>query len=138
MKGLSRRGAVRLEFAIIGLGVVALLLIFQPLSLGLFSAGCGLVVLAGLLNNLLPLAQPGVAVRSILLAAAIIALVFACVLLLSISAAHLYGALLLTPPQATGPVPPSAPFWAQPLVWGIAGAALVFGGLVRFLSRGTP
>ncbi len=58
--GMSPRGALRLELFIIGLGLFALVLIFQPFSLTLFAIGSGLVVLAGLVNNLLPLAQPGV------------------------------------------------------------------------------
>ena len=59
---MTPRGALRLEYFIIGLGIFALLLIFQPFSLKLFAIGSGLVVLAGLINNLLPLAQPGVPV----------------------------------------------------------------------------
>ena len=54
---MSARSALRLEYAIIGLGLFALVLIFQPFSLTLFAIGSGLVVLAGLVNNLLPLAQ---------------------------------------------------------------------------------
>ena len=56
--GMGKRAALRMEYAIIGLGILALLMIFQPFSLTVFSIGCMLVVLAGLINNLLPLAQP--------------------------------------------------------------------------------
>ena len=51
--GMTAGGALRLEFFIIGLGLFALVLIFQPFSLTLFAIGSGLVVLAGLVNNLL-------------------------------------------------------------------------------------
>jgi hypothetical protein len=129
--------ALRLEFAIIGLGVVALVMIFQPFSLLLFGIGCGLVVLAGLANNLLPLAQPGVRARSVVFAALVVALIFCCVLLLSIAAAHLYGVLFLKPPAVAtaSPVPPAAPFWLQPFIWWLAGFAALFGLLVAWMAR---
>ena len=56
--GMTPKSALRLEFFVIGLGLFALVLIFQPFSIALFSIGCMLVVLAGLVNNILPLAQP--------------------------------------------------------------------------------
>ena len=62
--GLTPTAARTLEYSIIGLGVLALLMIFQPFNITLFTVGCALVVLAGLVNNLLPLAQPGVPKRS--------------------------------------------------------------------------
>lgn len=132
---MSRALALRIEIAIIGLGVLALLLIFQPFHLRLFSAGCGLVVLAALANNLLPLAEPGRPLRGLLLAAAIVALIFCCVVLVAIAAAHLYGLLFLKPPPAATPAPPSDPFWLQPLVWWLAGFAALFALLVAALSR---
>jgi len=58
--GLTPTAARTLEYSIIGLGVFALLMIFQPFNIALFTVGCALIVLAGLVNNLLPLAQPGV------------------------------------------------------------------------------
>jgi hypothetical protein len=137
--GMSRRAAFRLEMAIIGLGVVALVLIFQPVSLPLFSVGCGLVVLAGLVINLLPMAQPGVPARSVTFAAVLVAMIFCIVLLVSIGAAHLYGAAFLKPPAvSTTPTPPAAPFWGQPLVWGLAAVAAVLAGLVTLMSRRSP
>ncbi len=75
----------------IGLGLLALALIFQPFALGLFSVGCGLVVLAGLVNNLLPLARPGVPVRTVVKVALIVAVIFVIVTALSIGSAWLYG-----------------------------------------------
>ena len=43
--GMSMATARRLEYAIISLGIFALLLIFQPFSRTLYGIGCGLVVL---------------------------------------------------------------------------------------------
>ena len=55
--------------------------------------------MAGLINNLLPLAQPGVPARSVLKAAMIVAMIFCIVLLVAIFAAHLYGVFFLKPPD---------------------------------------
>jgi hypothetical protein len=95
---MSAATAAAFEYAIIGLGVLALFLIFQPFSLLLFSLGCGLVVLAGLLNNLLPLCAPGVPVRTLAKVTLLIALIFLIVLGLAIAAAHLYGVLFVKGP----------------------------------------
>ena len=45
--GMSPAAARKLEYMIIGLGVLALLMIFQPFNISLFAIGCILVVLAG-------------------------------------------------------------------------------------------
>ena len=124
---MTPRGALRLEYFIIGLGIFALLLIFQPFSLKLFAIGSGLVVLAGLINNLLPLARPGVPVSSVINVAMIVAMIFCIVLLISIAAAHLYGVFFLKPPDpntTAGKVQlATKPFYLQPLVWYIAAVA---------------
>lgn len=118
---LTRQSALRLEFSIIGLGIVALLMIFQPFSLTVFSLGCGLVVLAALVNNLLPLAEPGAPVRMIPFAATVVALIFVTALLVAIAAAHLYGMVFLKAPAVSlVSRAASAPFYQQPLVWGLA------------------
>jgi hypothetical protein len=91
---MSVAQATRLEYAIIGLGLLALVLIFQPFSLALFSIGCALVVLAGLVNNLLPLCEPGVPGRSVVQAALIIAAIFVVVTAVAIGSAWLYGVYL--------------------------------------------
>jgi hypothetical protein len=93
--GMSAAAASRLEYFIIGIGVVALILIFQPFTLTLFGVGCGLVVVAALANNLLPLCEPGVPLRSIGNAVLIIALIFAVAVAISIGAAYLYGQLFI-------------------------------------------
>jgi hypothetical protein len=120
-EGMSVGSARRLEYSIIGLGVFALALIFQPFSLTLFGAGCVLIVLAGLVNNLLPMCQPGVPLRGLVRAGLIVALIFFIVMLLSILAAHLYGVffVIVLSPDA------SPPFYTMPFVWGVAAAAVI-------------
>jgi hypothetical protein len=138
-KTLSPAGALRLEAFIIGLGILALLLIFQPLSLRLFAVGSGLVVLAGLVNNLLPLARPGTKIRTILTVALVVAMIFCIVLLVSIAAAHLYGVFFLKPPDpatTAGKVQlATPPFYLQPLVWALAVAAAAFAAAITWLTR---
>ena len=138
-EGMSRAQALRLEYFIIGLGIFALFLIFQPFSITLFAVGSCLVVLAGLINNLLPLAQPGVRLRSVVTIAMIVVMIFCIVLLISISAAHLYGVFFLKPPDpntSAGKVQLATPlFYQQPLFWGIAAAAAVLAGLIALLGK---
>ena len=130
LDGMSPRTAGRLEYAIIGLGIFALILIFQPFSLSLFGIGCALVVLAGLVNNLLPLCQPGVPVRSLVNAVLIVALIFCVMMLISIAAAHLYGLLFVI---ATAP-DTSDPFYRQPFVWGVAAVAAALASAVAVMQ----
>ncbi len=111
--GMSPATAQRLEWSLIGLGIVALALIFQPFSLALFGVGCALVVFAGLANNLLPLCQPGTTLRSIVVASVIVALTFFVIMLISIAAAYLYGVFFV---NAFAP-DTSEPFYRQPFVW---------------------
>ncbi len=118
---LTLSSALRLEFSIIGLGVVALAMIFQPFSLFVFSAGCGLVVLAALANNLLPLAEPGTPVRQIVFAAVVVLLVFCTALLVAIAAAHLFGlAYLKAPAPSVLSRVAAQPYWEHTLFWGLA------------------
>lgn len=138
-QGMTRQGALRLEYFIIGLGIFALVLIFQPFSLTLFAIGSVLVVIAGLVNNLLPLAQPGVKVRSVVTVGMVVAMTFCIVLLISIAAAHLYGAFFLKPPDpntAAGKVQLATPaFWMQPLVWGIAAVTVALAAVITAMSK---
>ena len=92
--GMSVATAQRLEFTIIGIGVIALVMIFQPFSLTLFGIGCGLVVFAGLANNLLPLCQPGKSLGTVVRVALLIAVIFVIVAALGIGSAFLYGIYL--------------------------------------------
>jgi hypothetical protein len=137
--GMSPRSALRLEFFIIGLGLFALVLIFQPFSLTLFAIGSGLVVLAGLVNNLLPMAQPGVPLRSVLVVALVVAMIFCIVLLVSITAAHLYGVFFLKPPDPntmTGRAALAAlPFYLQPFVWSLAVVAAGLAALITYMNK---
>ena len=132
--GMTRAGALRLEYAIIGLGILALVMIFQPFNLMLFALGSVLVVIAGLINNILPMAQPGVPVRRVVTVTMIVAMIFCIVLLISIAAAHFYGVAFLKPPDpntTSGKVQlATPPFWQQPLVWGIAAVAAVLAVLI--------
>ena len=125
--GMTVRQALRLELLIIGLGLFALVLIFQPFSVELFAIGCILVVLAGLMNNLLPLARPGVNVKSIITIAMVIAMIFCIVLLVSIWAAYLYGKFFLAPPNPDTPAGKlmlaATPFYLHPFVWTVAAIA---------------
>jgi len=137
--GMSPAAARRLEYGIIALGIVALILIFQPFNLALFAVGSGLVVLAGLINNLLPLAQPGVRVGSVVRAAMIVAMIFCITLLVAIFAAHLYGVFFLQPPNPdtlAGKAQLNAtPWYMHSFTWTIAVIACVLAGLIAVQSR---
>ena len=138
-QGMTREDALRLEYFIIGLGIFALILIFQPFSVTLFAIGSMVVVLAGLVNNLLPLAQPGVKLRSVITIAMVVAMIFCIVLLVSIAAAHLYGVFFLKPPNPDtqqGKIQLATPaFYLQPLVWGIAIVAGALAALIAARSK---
>jgi hypothetical protein len=95
---MSARAADVLEFSIIGLCIVALVMIFQPFELLLFSIGSGLVFVGALAFNLVPLAVPGVPVRSVVIAGLIVLLLFVVVVGLSILSAWLYGVYFVKPP----------------------------------------
>ncbi len=138
-RGMTPVSARKVEYSIIGLGVLALLMIFQPFDISLFTIGCILVVLAGLINNLLPLAQPGVPVRSVVKAAMIVAMIFCIALLVSIFAAHLYGVFFLKPPDpntlAGKAQLNAAPWYMHSFTWTIAVVAVVLAGLITLQSR---
>ena len=95
---MSAAAATRLEYFIISIGVAALVLIFQPISLSLFGIGCAMVVLAGLANNLLPLCEPGVQPRTVVTAVLIIAAICVVVLGIALLSAYLYGRLFVGAP----------------------------------------
>ena len=71
--------------------------------------------------------------------ALVVAMIFCCVLLISITAAHLYGVFFLKAPDPAtmaGKVQLATPaFYMQPLVWALAIAAACFAALVTYLSR---
>jgi hypothetical protein len=136
---MTPAAALKLEYAIIGLGVLALLMIFQPFDITIFALGCLLVVVAALANNLLPLAQPGVPKRSVVKAAMIIAMIFCIVLLVAIFAAYLYGAFFLRPPDPntiTGKIQLNAqPWYMHGFTWTIAAVACVLAALIALQRR---
>lgn len=137
--GMSASAARKLEYGIIGLGIVALVMIFQPFSIGLFTAGAMLVVFAGLVNNLLPLAQPGVQPRTVVTIAMVVAMIFCIVLLLSIAAAALYGAFFLNPPNpdtSAGKIQLNAtPWYLHSFTLSVAAVGAVLAGLISLRSR---
>jgi hypothetical protein len=96
-QGMSARTATAVEFALIGLSIIALVLIFQPFSLPLFGVGCGVVVVSGLANNLLPLCEPGVSVRSLVNCALLVGGIFVVVLIIAVASAYLYGRVFVGP-----------------------------------------
>jgi hypothetical protein len=136
---MGRDKALRLEFFIIGLGILALLMIFQPFSITLFTLGAVVVVVAGLINNLLPLAQATVSMRSVLTAAMVVAMIFCIVLLLAIFSASLYGSFFLKPPNpdtVAGKVQLNAtPWYLHSFTLSIAAVGAVLAGLITLRSR---
>jgi len=137
--GLTPTAARTLEYSIMGLGVFALVMIFQPFNISLFVVGCALIVLAGLVNNLLPLAQPGVPKRSVVTVAMVVAMIFCIVLLAAIVVAHLYGAFFLQPPDPNtmlGKIQLKAtPWYMHSFTWTIAVIAAALAGLITLQSR---
>jgi hypothetical protein len=138
-RGMSAATAQKVEYGIIGIGILALVMIFQPFSIALFTAGSVLVVLAGLINNLLPLAQPGVPKRSVIKAAMIVAMIFCITLLVAIFAADLYGIFFLNPPDpntTAGKVQLAAkPWYMHSFTWSVAIVALVLAALIALQGR---
>jgi hypothetical protein len=94
LRRLSPRQARTLELAIVTISVAALVMLFQPFALGLYSVGAGLVVVAGLAFNLVPLCQPGRPARSLVTATVVIAVIFVVVTLLALGSAELYAIYL--------------------------------------------
>lgn len=92
--GMSAARARTVEAVIIGWCVLALVAIFQPFSMTLFSVGCVLVVVGGLAFNLVPFCEPGRPARDLLRAALVVAVVFVVVLAVALASAYLYGLYL--------------------------------------------
>ena len=95
--GMTRRQARAIEWGIIALCLVSLVFIFQPFAMPLFSIGAGLVVLGGLLFNLVPLCRPGVPLRGVASAAAIVFTILIVAIGLAIGSAELYAIYLRKP-----------------------------------------
>ena len=69
--------------------------------------------------------------RSLVVAGVIVALAFFVIMLISISAAHLYGVFFV---NAIAP-DTSEPFYRQPFVWGAAAIAVALAALLTALVR---
>lgn len=140
--GMGPKAALRLEIFIIGLGLLALVMIFQPFSMTVFAIGSGLVVVAGLINNLLPLARPSVSLWTVLKVALVVIMIFCIALLISIAAAHLYGVFFLQPPNPATAAGKAAlatsPFYMQPFVWWLAGIAVLLAAAITLMNRRGP
>jgi hypothetical protein len=87
---MTARQARAVEYSIVALSVAALVMIFQPFSLGLYSVGAALVIVAGLAFNLVPLARPGRPARSLVKATLVILAIFVIVTALALGSAELY------------------------------------------------
>jgi hypothetical protein len=96
--GMSARMAATIEYAIIGICILALVLIFQPFNLYLFTAGCVMVVFGALAFNLVPLCEKGRPLRSLAIAAGIVVLLLLVVVGLAILSAWLYGVYFIRAP----------------------------------------
>jgi asparagine N-glycosylation enzyme membrane subunit Stt3 len=87
---MSVRQARTIERAIVTASILALVLIFQPFSLSLFSLGAAAIVIVGLAFNLVPLCEPGKPVRRLVVASVVIVVIFAIVTVLALAAAEAY------------------------------------------------
>jgi hypothetical protein len=96
-RGMTVGQARTVEFSIVGASLLALVLIFQPFSLSLFTFGAAAIVIVGLAFNLVPLAQPGKSWRSFAVGIFVVVVAFAIVTLLALGMAVLYG-YYVTPP----------------------------------------
>jgi hypothetical protein len=95
-KGMSAATARTIEYAIIGLCVVSLIMIFQPFSLTLFGIGAGLVVLGGLAFNLIPHCRPGVPLSWLLTVVLIVLTILIVAFALAVGTSYLYAWYLET------------------------------------------
>jgi hypothetical protein len=71
--------------------------------------------------------------------ALVVAMIFSIVLLVSISAAHLYGVFFLKPPDpntVTGKAALAAlPFYKQPFVWTLAVVAAGLAAIITYMNK---
>lgn len=89
-EGMGQSAATWLERAIIATCVIAILMVFQPFSLTLFTVGCGLVVFGALAFNLVPFCRADVSWAQVRRVAMIVAIVLAVAAALGIGTAWLY------------------------------------------------
>lgn len=79
-----------IEYSIIGLCIIALLMIFQPVALVFYSVGAGLVVLGGLAFNLIPFCREGVPLAELGKIALIVLAILGIAVILGIGTGYLY------------------------------------------------
>ena len=89
-QGMSRQRARTIEFSIIGLCILALIFVFQPLSITLYGIGAVSVIIGGLAFNLVPLCRPGMPLRGLVKAGLIVLTILVVVILLALGATELY------------------------------------------------
>jgi len=56
-RNMTPRTAAIVTWSVVGVCLLALLMIFQPFAIDLFSAGCIMVVVGGLIFNVIPFAN---------------------------------------------------------------------------------
>jgi len=89
-EGMSRRQARTIELSIIGLCILALVFVFQPLSITLYGIGAVAVIVGGLAFNLVPMCRPGAPVRDLVKGGLIVLIILIVVILLALGATELY------------------------------------------------
>jgi hypothetical protein len=94
LAGMSRGQAAAIRNAIIALCFVAMIFVFQPFTMTLYSIGMVLVVVGGLAFNLVPLSEPGRPLRSVVTAGLWVIAILLIVFVLAIGSAVLYGVYL--------------------------------------------
>ena len=129
--GMSPATAQRLEWGLIGLGIVragADIPAVQPGAVRNRLRACRLL---GPGQQPLAALSAGDELRSLVVAGVIVALAFFVILLISITAAYLYGVFFV---NAFAP-DTSEPFYRQPFVWGAAAIAVALAALLTSLLR---
>lgn len=79
-----------IERSVIALCLAAMVMIFQPFSMTLFSYGCVLVVVGGLVFNIVPFCRQGVPVSKLYKVLLIVFIILIIAALLGIGTAFLY------------------------------------------------
>ena len=88
--GMGARRARTIELSIIALCILALIFVFQPLSITLYGIGAVAVIVGGLAFNLVPLCRPGVPLKRLVRAGIIVLTILVVVILLALGATELY------------------------------------------------
>lgn len=92
--GMSRRQAKTIELSIIGFCLLALVFVFQPVSIVFYGIGAVAVIAGGLAFNLVPLCREGVPLRAVIKAGLIVLTILFVVILLALGATELYAIYL--------------------------------------------